>query len=142
MPTRRAEARWEGGLKDGKGRIAVESGAFEVPYSFAKRFGDEKGTNPEELIGAAHAGCFTMAFAKRLEDAGHPPRSLHTRAEVIFENLATGFAITNIKLHTEGNVPGMDESQFKDLAEEAKISCPVSKALHGVIIDLDARLTT
>jgi osmotically inducible protein OsmC len=141
MPTRRAEARWEGGLKDGKGRISVESGAFEVPYSFAKRFGDEKGTNPEELIGAAHAGCFTMAFSKRLEDAGHAPRSLATRAEVIFDKLATGFAITNVKLHTAGKVPGMSEDQFKNLAEEAKVSCPVSKALGGVRIELDARLT-
>jgi osmotically inducible protein OsmC len=143
MPVRReAEARWEGGLKDGAGRMKLESGAYEGPYSYGSRFEDARGTNPEELIGAAHAGCFSMALAAALGKAGHSPAFIHTRARVQLEKVGDGFAITHIHLTTEGKVPGLNEADFKKVAEEAKVGCPVSKALAGTDIQLEARLVS
>ena len=138
MPARRAEAEWRGDLKTGKGNLKVGSGAFELPYTFRDRFEDGKGTNPEELIGAAHAGCFSMALSADLTGAGHPPDRIHTTATVTIEKAADGFAITRIDLVTEGKVPGIDAAEFQRRAEGAKKGCPVSKALAGTQITLKA----
>lgn len=140
MPIRTAEARWQGRLKDGKGTMKLGSGAFEGPYSFQSRFEEGKGTNPEELIGAAHAGCFSMALSMLLEKAGHPPEEIHTKAGVRIEKAGEGFRITAIELDTEARVPGMDEPAFKEQAAVAKKNCPVSQALSGPEITLKARL--
>src|SRR5919108_5165087 len=140
MPVRSAEAVWEGDLQDGKGTLRLGSGAFDGAYSFSSRFEEGTGTNPEELIGAAHAECFSMAFALGLEQAGHAPESIRTVANVSIESQDGGFAITHSRLETEASVPGIEESEFKRVAEEAKAGCPVSKALAGVEIELDARL--
>lgn len=143
MPVRRfAEARWEGSLKEGAGKMKLGSGAFSGPYSFGTRFEAVEGTNPEELIGAAHAGCFSMALAAALGKAGHPPQSIHTTARVQLEKVAEGFAITHILLTTEGQVAGVAAEEFQRLAAEAKSGCPVSKALSGTDIQLEARLLT
>lgn len=138
MPARRAEAEWRGDLKTGKGNLKVGSGAFELPYTFRDRFEDGKGTNPEELIGAAHAGCFSMALSADLTGAGHPPDRIHTVATVTIDKVADGFAITRIDLVTEGKVPGIDAAEFQRRAEGAKKGCPVSKALAGTQITLKA----
>ena len=140
MPARRAEAEWRGNLRDGGGRLKVGSGAFEGPYSFRDRFENGTGTNPEELLGAAHAGCFSMALAADLTKAGHPPDRIHTTATVHLEREGEGFAITKIELATEASVPGIDASAFKARAESAKANCPVSKALAGAAIILAAKL--
>ena len=141
MPTpRKADARWEGTLTDGKGTMRFGSGAFEGAYSFASRFEEGTGTNPEELIGAAHAGCFSMAFANMLSKGGNPPNSIETTAEVHLEKSDAGFSISRIHLTTRGDVPGIDADQFQKTAEEAKAGCPVSRALAGVDISLDATL--
>lgn len=140
MPTRNAEAQWTGGLKDGKGTVKLGSGAFEGNYSFSTRFEDGKGTNPEELIGAAHAGCFSMALSAALEKAGHKPNGVHTTAKVHLGQSGDGFSISKIELDTTGDVPGIDEAAFKEQAEKAKTGCPVSKALAGAEITLTARL--
>lgn len=140
MPARRANAVWEGGLKDGKGRMRLGSGAYEGAYSFSSRFEEGAGTNPEELIGAAHAGCFSMALAAGLEKAGLRPRRIQTEARVHLEKAAEGFRIGRIELQTEGDVPGLDDKKFREHAENAKKGCPVSKALAGVEITLDAKL--
>ena len=140
MPTRSAEAKWQGNLLEGKGQIKVGSGAFEGPYDWRGRSSDGAGTNPEELIGAAHAGCFSMAFAAQLTGAEFPPTSIHTTAKVQLEKLESGFAITKIELETEGEVPGISEEKFQELAAAAKSGCPVSKALTGVEIHLKATL--
>ncbi len=140
MPTRNAEAQWTGGLKDGKGTVKLGSGAFEGNYSFSTRFEDGSGTNPEELIGAAHAGCFSMALSAGLEKAGHKPTSVHTTAKVHLGQSEGGFSISKIELDTTGDVPGIDETAFKEQAEKAKAGCPVSKALTGAEITLTARL--
>jgi osmotically inducible protein OsmC len=140
MPTRTAEAEWKGTLREGEGNVSLGSGAFSGAYSFRSRFEEGTGTNPEELIGAAHAGCFSMALAGGLDRAGHAPESIHTVARVSIEAQNGGFAITRSSLETEARVPGIDESEFKQLADEAKAGCPVSKALAGVQIELDARL--
>lgn len=140
MPTRNAEATWEGDLKSGRGHMEVGSGAFEGPFSFATRFQDQAGTNPEELIGAAHAGCFSMAFSNMLAGEGHPPEKVHTRARVHLESTDDGPAITRIELVTRGRVPGISEGDFLRLAEDAKKGCPVSKVLAGAEITLDAAL--
>lgn len=139
MPVRKGEATWRGG-KGGDGTVALGSGAFEGPYSFGSRFEDGTGTNPEELIGAAHAGCFSMALALGLEGAGHAPDEINTTADVYVERGEEGFEITRVKLTTEASVPGMDEAAFREHAEKAKAGCPVSKALAGTDIDLEARL--
>ena len=139
--TRSADAVWRGGGKDGSGSLNTASGALsQAPYSAGKRFGDEKGTNPEELIGAAHAGCFTMALAFQLSGTGNPPEELHTRADVRMEQADGGWNIVGIKLNVEGRVPGISRDEFMQIAEKAKAGCPVSKALKAVDISVDAKL--
>jgi osmotically inducible protein OsmC len=140
MPIRHAEARWEGKIQEGKGTMKLGSGAFEGNYSFKSRFEDGPGTNPEELIGAAHAGCFSMALSVLLGKAGYEPKHIETKAAVHIEKVGEGFKITQIDLETEAAVPGMDESEFKQKADEAKKGCPVSQALAGVDITLKAAL--
>lgn len=140
MPVRKANAVWNGGLKDGNGKMALGSGAYEGPYSFLSRFEEGKGTNPEELIGAAHAGCFSMALAAALERSGHAPRRVATSAEVHLGRDDAGPRISRIHLTTEAEVPGLDAAAFQEHAKGAKANCPVSKALAGVEITLDARL--
>jgi osmotically inducible protein OsmC len=140
MPKRSADARWEGTLQQGKGTVSLGSGAFEGSYSFATRFEEAPGTNPEELIGAAHAGCFSMALSMLLEKAGHPPRQIETRADVTIEKVDDGFKITRIDLTTRAEVPGMDEAAFQEQANAAKEGCPVSQALAGTRISLSATL--
>ncbi|NJC68961.1 OsmC family protein [Planosporangium thailandense] len=140
MPTRTSSARWQGSLKDGSGTMALASGAFEGAFSFPSRFEEGNGTNPEELIAAAHAGCFSMAFSNILSQAGHVPTSVDTRASVHLDKTDGGFGITRIDLVTRGDVPGIDAAEFQKLAEQAKANCPVSKALSAVEITLDASL--
>lgn len=140
MPKRTAQARWEGNLKEGKGLLTLGSGAFEGYYSFGTRFEDTKGTNPEELIAAAHAGCYSMALSMLLEQAGHPPNDIRTSAEVRLQKTEAGFRITDIILSTEAGVPDIDEETFQQQAETAKENCPVSKALASTSIQLKARL--
>jgi lipoyl-dependent peroxiredoxin len=140
MPVRSANAVWEGDLKSGKGNMRLGSGAYEGAYSFASRFENGTGTNPEELIGAAHAGCFSMALSAGLSQAGFVPRRIQTRAEVHLEKAADGFKIGRIDLHTEAEVPGIDAAKFHEQAENAKKNCPVSRALAGVNIQLEAKL--
>jgi osmotically inducible protein OsmC len=137
MPIRTSSAEWKGTLKEGSGTMKVGSGTFEGPYTFASRFESGKGTNPEELIGAAHAGCFSMFLAAVLTDAGFPPRSIRTTAAV---HLEVGPTITRIELATEAWVPGLEEQAFLGHAEAAKKNCPVSKALAGPQITLSAKL--
>lgn len=135
---RTASAHWTGGLKDGKGAISTKSGALSsYPYGFASRFEGVAGTNPEELIGAAHAGCFTMALSLILGEAGLTAESLDTTATVTLESVDGGFAITAINLKLTAKVPGTDEAAFNDLANKAKAGCPVSKALAAVPITLE-----
>ena len=140
MPVRNASAVWEGNLPSGRGTLTVGSGAFEGSYSFASRFEDGPGTNPDELIGAAHAGCFSMALANMLAQAGHTPESIRTEAKVQLAKVGDGFKITLIELNTEGIVPGTDEKTFLKHAENAKTGCPVSQALAGVEVRLLAKL--
>lgn len=142
MPVRTAEAVWEGNLKEGKGKMKLGSGAYEGGYSFASRFADGTGTNPEELIGAAHAGCFSMAFSLFLENAGARPESVQTTAKVHIDKVGEGFKITAIDLETEVRAQGIDEKKFLEQAEAAKKGCPVSQALAGVEIRLKAKLLT
>ena len=136
---RKASAIWQGGLKDGRGTVSTESGVLhEAAYSFRTRFENEKGTNPEELIAAAHAACLSMALSNGLAQAGSPADHLHTAATVTF---VPGTGITKVALRVRGSVPGMDEAAFLEKAEAAKDGCPVSKALAGVPeITLDAAL--
>ncbi len=140
MPVRNADAQWSGGLMSGKGEMKLGSGAFEGPFSFKTRMEEGVGTNPEELIGAAHAGCFSMQFSAMLEHAGFPPDKVHTAAQVFFGPDGPGFAISKIALTTEGTVPGIDDAKFQEIAAAAKANCPVSKALAGTEITLDAKL--
>jgi osmotically inducible protein OsmC len=138
---RTGTARWSGGLKDGKGQISTQSGALkDYPYGFASRFEGIPGTNPEELIGAAHAGCFTMALSLILGEANLKADKMETTAKVSLESVEGGFAITAIHLSLVASVPGANEATFKELAAKAKAGCPVSKALSAVPITLDARL--
>ena len=139
MITRHSEAEWLGGVMDGSGTVKFGSGAYEGPYSFRSRFESGTGTNPEELIAAAHAGCFSMALSAALTGAGHPPARIHTTANVKLEKDGDGFTITEIELETEGQVPGIDDATFQATAEEAKKGCPVSKALAGPKITLKAQ---
>ncbi len=138
MAVRSAEAEWKGTLREGAGKMKLGSGAYEGSYSFASRFEDGKGTNPEELIAAAHAGCFSMALSAGLTKAGHPPTRVHTTARVHLEKVGDGFGITRIELTTEAQVPGIDNKAFQEQAEGAKKGCPVSKALAGAQISLTA----
>jgi osmotically inducible protein OsmC len=141
MPTRTAEAEWKGNLAEGEGTLKVGSGAFEGPYSFKSRFEEgQSATNPEELIGAAHAGCFTMALTAALSRAGIKPTRIHTTARVKLEKIGEAFSITQIDLETEAEIPGIDDAKFQELANGAKQNCPVSKALAGTEIHLQARL--
>ena len=141
MPVRTSEAKWSGDLKQGSGTMKLGSGAYEGAYTFKSRMETGTGTNPEELIAAAHAGCFSMALSAMLSGAGHVPKSVHTVAKVSFEPVPGGFAITKIELNTEGEVPGLDAAGFQKFAEEAKKGCPVSKALAVVPeITLNAKL--
>lgn len=141
MSTKTAEAVWNGSLMKGSGHLKTQSGKLDTDYAWASRAEDGPGTNPEELIGAAHAGCFSMALAHALADAGHAPEQLHTVAKVDFDQVAHGFAITKIQLVLDAKVPDLSEAEFKQFAEDAKANCPVSKALAGVHIELDAKLT-
>ncbi|GAB3467251.1 OsmC family protein [Azotobacter salinestris] len=131
---RTGSAVWQGNLKEGKGSVSTQSGALkEQPYGFNTRFEDQPGTNPEELIGAAHAGCFSMALSKMLGDAGLTPERLETRADVTLEKQGEGFAITVIDLTLKARVPGATPEQFDELANKAKEGCPVSKLLNAQI---------
>ena len=141
MPIRKAEAEWKGNLTEGSGRLKVGSGAFDGPYSFKSRFEEgQSATNPEELIGAAHAGCFTMALAAQLSAAGIVPSRIHTDAKVKLEKVGEAFSITQVELETEAEIPGVDDATFQKHALDAKQNCPVSKALAGTLINLTARL--
>ena len=139
--SRHATAHWEGDLKAGKGQLSTpQSGLLDkTRYGFNSRFGDEKGTNPEELIAAAHAGCFTMALSAKLTESGFPPTSLDTRAEVDL-SMENGPALSQIRLKVKGVVPGIDAAKFQELAKDAEKNCPVSKALSAVPISLEAEL--
>ncbi len=141
MPVKKADAVWKGDLKSGKGTMKLGTGLFEGPFTFASRFEDGEGTNPEELIGAAHAGCYAMAFSNELDGAGFTPKSMDVHADVTFDMVDGHPAITTIKLTAKGNVPDIDNDKFQEIAEAAKVGCPVSKALTGVNIELDATLT-
>ena len=129
-----ATAHWEGSLKEGTGTLSTESGALEYsPYGFNTRFEDGPGTNPEELIGAAHAGCFSMAFSMLLGEAGFTPEKIATNASVTLEKLDDGFAITAVHLDLQARIPGIEVAQFEEIAEKAKVGCPVSKLLNADI---------
>ena len=141
MAIRNASAIWEGNLKAGKGSMKLGSGAYEGQYSFASRFESGKGTNPEELIGAAHAGCFSMAFSHGLAEAGFTPKKVATTAKVHLNLVGSGFKITLIELECDADVPGVDERTFLKLAEDAKKGCPASQALAATEIKLQAKLT-
>jgi osmotically inducible protein OsmC len=140
MPVRMSEANWEGNLKDGKGTIRLGSGGWQGSYSFASRFQEAGGTNPEELIGAAHAGCFSMALSHGLSQAGHTPKWVHTTAKVHLEKAGEGFRISHIDLSCEADVPGLDQEAFQKFADDAKQNCPVSKLVTGARISLEAKL--
>jgi len=139
--SRHATAHWEGDLKTGRGQLSTpQSGLMEnTRYAFNSRFGDEKGTNPEELIAAAHAGCFTMALSARLTEAGHPPTRLDTRADIDL-SMENGPLLSQIRLKVSADVPGIDDAKFQAIAQDAKQNCPVSKALSAVPISLEATL--
>ncbi|CUS48056.1 MAG: OsmC subfamily peroxiredoxin [Idiomarinaceae bacterium HL-53] len=131
---RKASAHWEGGLKDGKGTVSTQSGVLDKnQYSFGTRFEDGKGTNPEELIGAAHAGCFSMALSMVLGEAGITAKSIDTDAEVSLEQVDGGFSVTHIHLKLKANIPGADADKFKQAAETAKNNCPISKLFNAKI---------
>ena len=140
MPVRSANAVWEGSLKEGKGTMKMASGAYEGPYSFGSRFEEATGTNPEELIAAAHAGCFSMALSATLGKSDFTPTRIATSAKVTLEKVGEGFGITKVHLVTEASIPGIDDAKFQEIAEAAKAGCPVSKALGSVTITLDAKL--
>ena len=141
MPIHKAEAEWTGNLAQGSGRLKVGGGAFDGPYSFKSRFEEgHSATNPEELIGAAEAGCFTMALTAQLSRAGLTPTRIHTVAKVKLEKVGEAFAITRIDLETEADIPGIDEATLQKQALDAKQNCPVSKALAGTEIHLHAKL--
>lgn len=141
MPVRSADAVWEGGLKDGKGNVKLGSGAFSGQYSFGSRFESGTGTNPEELIGAAHAGCYSMALSAGLGKAGFTPTRIATTAKVHINPVGDGFKITRIELICDAAVPKVDQATFNKIAEETKKGCPVSQALAGTQIDLTAKLS-
>jgi osmotically inducible protein OsmC len=141
MPKRTASAQWNGSLQNGNGTMRMGSGAYEGPYSFQSRFEEGDGTNPEELIAAAHAGCFSMALSGELGKAGHNAETVETDATVHLDKVDGGFAIKRIELRTRVKAPGVDEAAFNEAAEAAKKGCPVSQALAAVgTIDLDAQL--
>jgi osmotically inducible protein OsmC len=132
MPTRTAKADWQGDFKRGGGTVSTETGVLGSPYNFSGRFESGTGTNPEELLGASHASCFTMALSVGLTQAGNPPDSLATEAQVTVDQVEDGFGITKIHLSVTGKVPGLDAAGFEKAAQEAKAGCPLSKALAAV----------
>ncbi len=140
MPVRNADATWNGDLKGGKGSMKLGSGAYEGQYSFSSRFENGTGTNPEELIAAAHAGCFSMALSAGLGKAGFNPTRVHTTAKVTIEKVGEGMKITKIQLMTDAQVPGIDDAKFQDIAKQTKTGCPVSQALSATPIELEAKL--
>ena len=140
MPARSATAVWNGDIMSGDGTMKLGTGTWEGPYSFKSRFEDGKGTNPEELIAAAHAGCFSMALSSALTKSGHPPEKIETTAEVGLVKEGDGFRIPAIKLKTAVKVAGLDDAEFQKIAKAAKEGCPVSKVLSGAEISLDAKL--
>jgi osmotically inducible protein OsmC len=141
MPIRTASARWQGNFTEGSGTIKTGKGGYQGNYSSKSRFEEGEGTNPEELIGAAHAGCFSMAFSKALADAGFSPTSVETTAKVHLDKTDAGFSVTRIDLDTAGDVPGIDEGTFQKIAEGAKENCPISRLLSpGAEITLTAKL--
>lgn len=142
MTTKESKAVWEGTVKEGKGTMEVGHGAYNGPYSFASRFENGKGTNPEELIAAAHAGCFSMALSSQLTKAGYTPKRIESKARVHLEKEDGSFAITRVELTAEAEIPDIDEDEFQEIAEDAKDNCVVSKALAGVEIDLEATLSS
>ncbi len=142
MPIRTATARWEGNLTEGTGTVRTGKGGLAGNYSFKSRFEEGEGTNPEELIGAAHAGCFSMAFSKGLADAGFTPTSVDTVAKVHLDKTDAGMTVTRIELESVGDVPGIDAADFQKIAEGAKENCPISRLLSpGAEITLTARLS-
>ena len=141
MPVRKANAEWNGSLQKGAGTVKLGSGAFEGSYSFPSRFEDGTGTNPEELLAASHAGCFSMALSATLGRNGFEPNSVRTVAKVHLERVDSGFSITRIELDTEADVPNIDDEAFQGFANDAKNNCPISRALGGVgEIVLNAKL--
>lgn len=140
MPTRKANATWEGGLQSGRGRFQGQSEAISGNYTAGSRFAEEQGTNPEELLAAAHASCFSMALSLQLEKAGYSPKTIQTDAACTVEKVGEGFSITTMRLTTRADVPGIDDDEFQTLAKGAKEGCPVSRALAGVDIELNASL--
>lgn len=141
MPTRKANAVWEGGLKGGNGKFEGESGAIGGGYSFGSRFENSGGSNPEELLAAAEAACYSMALAAALEQKGTPPESVRTDAACMVEKVGDGFAITRMQLNVRARVPGIDDDAFRQVAQATKDGCPVSKAIRGnVDIQLSATL--
>lgn len=131
---RKASAIWQGGLKDGKGTISTESGVLDkTQYSFGTRFENGKGTNPEELIGAAHAGCFSMAFSAELGKAGLTPESIHTTATITMEKTDAGFTVTQSHLDVTIKIPGADKTKVEEIANAAKAGCPISRVLNAKI---------
>jgi len=142
MPTRTATAQWDGSLRDGSGKMRMASGSYEGPFSFQSRFKEGEGTNPEELIGAAHAGCFSMQLSGELAGRGATPESVQTEARVEVSKVEGGFAISKIDLTTQVRAAGIDEAKFQEAAQAAKRNCPVSQALTGVEISVDATLAS
>jgi lipoyl-dependent peroxiredoxin len=140
MAVRTAEGEWKGGIKDGSGVVTLGSGSFSGPYSFKSRMEEGTGTNPEELLGAAHAGCFSMALSAMLEAAGFKATRVHTTAKVYFGPSDGGFSVSKIELFTEAEIPGIDDATFQEQAAGAKKGCPISKALASVPISLEAKL--
>jgi lipoyl-dependent peroxiredoxin len=132
MTARNGSAEWRGDIQTGSGTVTVGNGVFEGAYSYGSRFGEEEGTNPEQLIAAAQAACFTMALSSILAAAGHPPESVHTNARVQLRFVNGAPMLARLELNTEGHVPGVDEQEFQRYAEEAKATCPVSRALAGI----------
>ncbi|MET8353559.1 OsmC family protein [Micromonospora sp. NPDC005206] len=143
MPIRTASAQWQGNLTEGSGTVRTGKGGLSGTYSFKSRFEEGEGTNPEELIAAAHSGCFSMAFSKALADAGSTPTSVDTTAKVHLDKTDAGMTVTRIELETVGQVPGIDDAEFQKLAETAKANCPISRLLSpGAEITLTARLAS
>ena len=140
MPVRTADAQWEGNLKDGKGTMRLGGGAYEGPYTFSSRFEEGSGTNPEELIAGAHAGCFSMKFSADLDAAGATPHSVHTTANVHLDKVEGGFKITRIHLVSEAQVDGIDEAKFQEVAESSRQNCPISGLVTGAEITVEAKL--
>lgn len=140
MPDRYAEAVWEGDLKQGAGRMKLPAAGVEGPYTYRSRFEDGPGTNPEELLAAAHAGCFSMALAGNVGKAGFTPSRITTKATVTANRVEGRFTVTGIHLETSAKVPGLEAGTFQELAEDAKVNCPISRALAGIPIQLHAQL--